>query len=91
MSPAVNPGLRGTGEAGWFGWPTAPKLEEFRTRWFAAPDEATQKAICREDQLQAFQDVPYLPLGQYFQSSVQRRSLTGTLTCMPLFWGVRRA
>ncbi len=90
-NPAVNSGLRGNSEAGWFGWPTAPKLEALRTQWFAAADEAAQQAICREEQLQAFQDVPFLPLGQYFQSTVQQRSLTGTLTGLPLFWGVRRA
>lgn len=69
---------------------TAPKLEELRRRWFMAPDEAAQAAIGREIQLQAFQDVPFLPLGQYFQPTVQQRSLTGTLTGLPLFWGVRR-
>jgi peptide/nickel transport system substrate-binding protein len=91
MSPAVNSGLRGNGEAAWFGWPTAPELETLRSRWFAAPDPAAQAAIGREQQLQAFQDVPFLPLGQYFQSSVQRRTLSGTLTGLPIFWGVRRA
>lgn len=91
MSPAVNSGLRGNGPAAWFGWPDAPRLEALRAEWFAAPDPAAQQAISRQMQLQAFQDVPFLPLGQYFQSTVQRRSLTGTLTGLPLFWNVRRA
>ena len=91
MNPAVNYGLRGNGEAAWFGWPTAPKLEALRASWLVAQEEAAQQAVCRELQQQAFQDAPYLPLGQYFHSTVQRRSLTGTLTGLPLFWGVRRA
>ena len=88
---AVDSALRGNGEAAWFGWPTAPKLEQLRDQWFTAPDEAAQLAIDHQAQLQAFQDAPFLPLGQYFQSTVQQRSLTGTLTGLPLFWGVRRA
>ena len=90
LNPAVNPALRGTGEGGWFGWPTAPKLEALRASWLAAADATAQKAIARDVQLQAFQDAPYLPLGQYFHSTVQRRSLTGTQTGLPLFYGVRR-
>ncbi len=90
-SPATSSGLRGNGLDGWFGWPDAPKLEQLRDQWFAAPDDAAQKAIGRTIQMQAFEDVPFLPLGQYFQPTVQQRSLTGTLTGLPVFWGVRRA
>ena len=90
-SPAVNSGLRGNGADAWFGWPDAPKLEALRDQWFAAPDEAAQQAIGRAIQVQAFEDVPFLPLGQYFQSTVQQRTLTGTLRGLPVFWGVRRA
>ena len=90
-SPATSQGLRGNGAEGWFGWPDAPKLEALRDKWFAAPDEAAQKEIGRALQLQAFEDVPFLPLGQYFQSTVQQRTLTGTLQGLPVFWGVKRA
>jgi peptide/nickel transport system substrate-binding protein len=90
-SPATSQGMRGNGADSWFGWPDAPKLEALRDQWFAAPDETAQKTAGRALQMQAFQDVPFLPLGQYFQSTVQQRSLTGTLRGLPVFWGVRRA
>jgi peptide/nickel transport system substrate-binding protein len=89
-SPAVHPALRGNGSAAWFGWPTAPKLEALRDQWFAAPDLAAQRRIAAEIQAQAFVDVPYLPLGIYFQPTVQQRNLTGTLPGLPIFWNLRK-
>jgi peptide/nickel transport system substrate-binding protein len=90
FNPGVQQALRGHGQAAWFGWPTAPKLEELRNAWFDASDAAAQKAIGRDIQLQAFQDVPYLPVGQYFQATAYRRDLTGVLKGLPLFWNVKR-
>jgi len=89
-SPASNPALRGTGGDGWFGWPTAPRLEELRDAWLAAPDVASQRRIAADLQGQAFEDVPFLPLGQFFQPTAWSRGLTGGLQGMPLFWGIRR-
>lgn len=90
-NPAGNPALRGNGADGWFGWPTAPKLDALRDQWLAAEDIAVQKRIAAQIQAQAFEDVPYLPLGQFFQPTTWNRSLTGMLEGMPLFWNVRRA
>lgn len=90
-NPGVQQALRGHGQAAWFGWPTAPRLEELRNAWFEAPDLAAQQAIARDIQLQALQqDVPYLPCGQYFQAWAYRRNLTGVLKGLPMFWNVQR-
>ena len=91
VNPGVQQALRGHGQAAWFGWPTAPRLEELRNAWFEAPDLAAQKEIGRQIQLQAFQDVPYLPVGQYFQATAYRRDLTDVPKGLPLFWNVKRA
>jgi len=90
-SPAVSLALRGNGTSGWFGWPTAPELERLRNLWLASTDLADQQKIAAEIQAQAFIDVPFLPLGQFFQPTVQNKSLVDTLKGMPLFWNVRRA
>ncbi len=90
-TPAGYLGLRGNGTAGWFGWPTAPKLEELRAAWFAAPDAAAQKTIGAAMQAQAFVDVPFLPLGEYLQPTAYSTGLQGVLKGMPLFWNVERA
>ena len=90
FNPGVHQSLRGHGQQAWFGWPTAPRLEELRQQWFEAPDLETQQRIAADMQRQAFQDVPYLPLGQYFQATAYRRGITGVLKGLPLFWNVQR-
>jgi len=90
VNPAAAAYLRGIGRAATFGWPTSPGLEALRDRWFQAPDLAAQQAICREMQALCFQEVPYLPLGAFYQPTAYRADLTGMLKGFPLFWNVRR-
>jgi peptide/nickel transport system substrate-binding protein len=90
-SPAGALALRGNGENAWLGWPTAPELERLRNAWLAAPDLATQQKLAAEIQAQAFIDVPYLPLGQFFQPTVRRRELVDGVSGMTVFWGIRRS
>ncbi|UFN51091.1 ABC transporter substrate-binding protein [Roseomonas sp. OT10] len=90
FNPGVHQSIRGNGERAWFGWPTAPRIEELRNAWFEAPDLDAQKKIAAEIQAQCFQDVPYLPTGQYFPAWAYRRSITAPLKGMPLFWNVAR-
>ena len=41
-------------------------------------------------QRQAFEDVPYVPLGQFFSPTALRTDLEGMLKGIALFWGIRR-
>lgn len=91
FNPGVHQSLRGHGQQAWFGWPTMPRIEELRGAWFDAPDLAAQQAVARQMQEVAFQEVPYLPLGQYFQATAYRRGITGVLKGLPLFWNVEKA
>jgi peptide/nickel transport system substrate-binding protein len=90
VNPAANNYIRGNGAAAMSGWPDAPKLEELRTAWFAAPDLESQKSIARALQVQAFQDVPYWPTGMFFQATAFRRNVTDVLKGFALFYNVRR-
>ena len=54
-----------------------PKLEALRDEWLAAEDKPTQLALARKIQEQALQDVPYLPLGSYYQPVAYKANLTG--------------
>ena len=90
-SPVGNLALRGNGAGAWFGWPTAPKLEDLRNQFMAASDPAAQKHIAAEIQQQAFIDVPFLPLGEFIQPTTQRKEIVDTLKGLSLFWNVRRA
>ena len=89
-SPAGHLALRGNGLAAWFGWPTAPKIEALRQAWFAAPTMKAQKVVAEQIQREAFDAVPYIPLGQYLQPTAIGTSITGTLSGLPLFWNVRK-
>ncbi|MDR3538481.1 MAG: ABC transporter substrate-binding protein [Acetobacteraceae bacterium] len=91
LNPSAHNFLRGSGDKATFGWSTSPKLEALRDSWFDAPDAAAQAKIGVEMQRQAFIDVPYVPLGVFFQPTAYKKELTGVLKGLPLFWNVRRA
>jgi peptide/nickel transport system substrate-binding protein len=88
--PAINNLLRGNGAAAYNGWPDSPALETLRNDWLLAQDLPTRKALAAKIQLQAFQDVPFLPLGSYYQPTAYRANLTDMLTGLILFTNVRR-
>ncbi|MCW3475780.1 ABC transporter substrate-binding protein [Limobrevibacterium gyesilva] len=91
FDPAGQLGIRGNGKDAWFGWPDMPKLEELRNAWFAAPDLAAQKQVCERIQLQVWQDVPFIPLGVYYQPGAWNKAFTGMRIGFPQFYDVRRA
>ena len=78
------------GQQGFFGWPSSSRIEELRDQWFDAPDLASQKPLAEAIQAQAFIDVPYCPLGLYYNPMAYRADLTGVLDGLPLFCNVRR-
>jgi peptide/nickel transport system substrate-binding protein len=91
FTPASHLPLRGNGKDAWFGWPTMPKIEQLRTEWFGAPDLAAQKKIGQEIQAQAFEQVPYYPLGLAHLPTAFRKDITDVPEGFPIFWGVRRS
>jgi peptide/nickel transport system substrate-binding protein len=91
FSPAVAAALRGNGKAGWFGWPTMPKLEQLRQSWLEAPDLDAQKRIAADIQIACLDEVPFYTLGQMFQPTAYRAGLDGMLTGFPIFWNLRAA
>jgi peptide/nickel transport system substrate-binding protein len=91
FSPAGHAFLRGNGQPTGPGWPTSDRIEALRNQWLDAGDETTQRRLAQELQVAAYQDVPYVPLGQMFHHSAYRSDLTGMPGIVPAFWGVRRA
>ena len=89
-NPAVSAFLRGTGQSAAIGWPTSEKIESLRDAWLDAPDTAARRTLADELQRQAFIDLPYLPLGQYFNQTSFKPSLTGVLDGVPVFWNVKK-
>jgi peptide/nickel transport system substrate-binding protein len=91
ITPATQSYLRGMGRAGPLGWPTSSKIEALRDQFLDATSPDEQKRLCREMQLQAFIDVPYIPTGAWMQPFAFRRNLTGMLNGFPLFHNIRKA
>ena len=90
FTPASHLPLRGNGRGAWFGWPEDPKIEALREAWFNAPDVAAQKKVGEEAQLQAFENVPYYPLGLAQLPTAFLPAITGVPEGFPIFWNVRR-
>jgi peptide/nickel transport system substrate-binding protein len=90
-NPAVNVFLRGNGKDAAPGWAMSSKIEEMRNAWLRTADLDAQKEIARDIQVQAFEDVPYIPLGQMISPTGFRSDLTGMLQgAVPVFWNIRR-
>jgi peptide/nickel transport system substrate-binding protein len=92
IHPFGNPALRADGKAAYDGWPTSLRIEELRRAWLDAGDLAVQRRIAAELQLQVWQDVPFIPMGEYWQTTAYRKDITGALPgCFTVFYNVRRA
>jgi peptide/nickel transport system substrate-binding protein len=91
-NPYGNYAIRADGLAAWDGWPTSSRIEALRAAWLDAGNIDEQRRICVELQMQLWQDVPYIPMGEYWQSTAYRKDLLDVQPgCFAVFWGVRRA
>lgn len=90
QNPSGN-AFRVSGETGWFGWASSPRVEELRAEWLSAEDLPTQQRIGRDIQRQWWIDVPHIPIGQWFQPTAWRDNVDGMLNGFPVFWGLKRA
>ena len=91
-NPYGNPQIRADGLAAFPGWPTSERIEALRAAWLDAASLDEQRRICTELQLQLWEDVPYIPMGEYWQSTAYRKDLLDVLPgCFAVFYGVRRA
>ncbi|WP_454626747.1 ABC transporter substrate-binding protein [Bradyrhizobium cenepequi] len=90
-NPVVNASITGRGKnGGWFGWAEDAKIEEFRDKFARSTSLDEQKKIAAEIQKEAYDQVLYIPLGQYLVPSGWRKSLTGVLDgpATPIFWNI---
>jgi peptide/nickel transport system substrate-binding protein len=88
-NPAVHPGVSGAGDGAWFGWPQSGRLEALRRDWLHATDPATQKRLADDIQRLAYEEVTYVPFGQWVVPTAHRKTVSGLLEFpVPLFWNV---
>jgi peptide/nickel transport system substrate-binding protein len=58
-------------------WPTSARIEALRAAWLDAADMDEQRRICAELQKQLWEDVPFIPMGEYWQATAYRSRLFG--------------
>lgn len=91
MNPIANASIGGKGtKGGWFGWAEDAKIEQLKDAFARSSSPDEQKKIAAEIQKQAFEQVIYVPLGQYLAPSAWRKSLSGVLDgpATPVFWNI---
>jgi peptide/nickel transport system substrate-binding protein len=83
--------IRGDGKSGWPGWPTSPRFEALRQDWLAAGELDEQRRIAVEAQVLLWQEVPYIPMGQWLRLTAHRRNLVEVPRGFAAFYGARWA
>jgi peptide/nickel transport system substrate-binding protein len=69
-----------------------PKMEALRDGWFDAADATEQRQIAGRMQQLAFQEPPFLPLGQYFTPHAYSSRLSGFVPSpISLFWNLEKS
>ena len=89
--PYGNPMLRADGLAALDGWPTSQRIEALRGAWLDAGNLEEERRICVDLQTQLWQDLPYIPMGEYDQATAYRKDLAGVQAgAFAVFYGVQR-
>jgi peptide/nickel transport system substrate-binding protein len=91
MNPLVNFSIGGRGKnGGWFGWAEDAKIEQLKDQFARSSSPEEQKKLAGEIQKEAYDQVIYVPLGQFTIPSAWRKSLTGVLDgpATPIFWNI---
>jgi peptide/nickel transport system substrate-binding protein len=94
INPIVNFAIGGKGKnGGWFGWADDPRIEQLKDAFARASSLDEQKKVAADIQKEAYDQVIYIPLGEYTQPSAWRKSLTGVLDgpATPVFWNIEKA
>jgi peptide/nickel transport system substrate-binding protein len=89
MTPVVASVLSGAGDKAWFGWPTSEGIERLRGQFTREADPARRKQIAEEVQKLAFDEVPFIPWGQFVVPGAFRKNVQGVLQFgATLLWNV---
>lgn len=92
FNPLVNNMVNGRGaEGGWFGWPEIPEAEELRDAFARSASPEEQFRYAEELQALAYDEVMYIPLGEYIVPAAWTTNLEGVLDGpAPFFWNLTK-
>ena len=83
---------RGLGQTGWFGWYQDDEIEKHSRAWLMGETQAERDAAADAFQLRAFDNVPFVPIGQFQIRTALRKSLVGQIEATGAYmWNIRRA
>jgi peptide/nickel transport system substrate-binding protein len=89
VTPAVHAWIGGAGDRAWFGWPTSEAMEKLRTEFARQPDPVKQKQITEQIQQLTYDEVPYVPWGQFVVPNAFRKNVRGVLQFgATLLWNI---
>jgi peptide/nickel transport system substrate-binding protein len=94
VNPVGHLQISGKGtKGGWFGWPEDARMEAMRDAFARSSSPEEQKKIAGEIQSEVYDQVIYIPLGQYLLTSAWRKSLSGILDgpATPVFWNIDKS
>ena len=94
VDPVVNIVINARGKHGaWFGWPEDAKMEAMRDAFVRSSSRAEQRKIAADIQTRVYDEVIYVPLGQWRGVSAWRKSLSGVLDgpATPIFWNIDKS
>jgi peptide/nickel transport system substrate-binding protein len=93
MNPLSNYLTSGKGKNGaWFGWPDDSNMEVLLDNFARSSSPEEQKKIAAEIQQEVYEQVIYIPLGEYRPVSARRKSLSGVLDGPnPVFWNIDKS
>jgi peptide/nickel transport system substrate-binding protein len=94
VDPVVNILLNAKGTNGaWFGWPEDARMEAMRDAFVRSSSRDEQKKIAADIQREVYDQVIYVPLGQWRGVAAWRKSLSGVLDgpATPVFWNIDKS
>jgi peptide/nickel transport system substrate-binding protein len=94
VNPIVNASVNAKGKNGaWFGWPEDARMETLRDTFSRASSPEEQKKVAIDIQKEVYDEVIYIPLGQFLIPSAWRKSLSGVLDgpATPIFWNIDKS
>ncbi|WP_035696479.1 ABC transporter substrate-binding protein [Bradyrhizobium liaoningense] len=94
VNPISNVAVGGQGKkGGWFGWAEDAKVEQLKDAFVRATSAEDQKKIAVEIQKEVYDQVLYVPLGQYQGPSAWRKSISGVIDgpATPVFWNMDKS
>ena len=91
INPAPYTALDASGKTAWFGWPKSDAVQDGIAAWYAASDQAAEKAAMARINQASFETVTYVPTGFFLGYQAWRKNVTGVVKApFPVFWGVRK-